>query len=282
MNVTSPAAVAAVSAAKLTVGYNGRAVLRDVEINLPPGQSLALVGTNGSGKSTLLKTLVGLVPPLSGSVGELRGSVAYLGQVHAVNGLLPVQARDVVMMARYPRRGLLARLTTQDRDAVRVAMDRLGIADLARRPLRALSGGQRQRVFLAQVLAREASVLVLDEPTAGLDAGSTERYLAIVQEELRRGAAVVTATHDIAEALQCDQAMLLAGRVVASGEPQDVLSADRLLEAFGIALHSIPHGGHHDLVVTADPHAHGHSHDRSLGHAHNHAHDHERGHSADG
>jgi ABC-type Mn2+/Zn2+ transport system ATPase subunit len=257
---TGPNEVMAVRGTQVTAGYGGRPVLRGVDVRLPAGKSLALVGTNGSGKSTLLKTLVGLIPVLSGSV-ELGGSsVAYLGQVHALNGLLPVQARDVVMMARYPRRGLLSRLTAEDRHAVDSAMHRLGISDLARHPLRALSGGQRQRVFLAQVLAREASVLVLDEPTAGLDAGSTERYLSIVQEELQRGAAVVSATHDIAEALRCDQAMLLAGRVVASGPPHDVLTAERLLEAFGIALHSVPHGGHHDLVVTAAPHAHDHDH----------------------
>ncbi len=258
--LTKDAAPPAIRATKLTVGYGSRAVLRDVDINLPAGASLALVGTNGSGKSTLLKTLVGLIAPLRGEQVVTPASVAYLGQVHAVNGLLPVQARDVVMMARYQRRGLLARITSADRLAVDAALERLDISDLARRPLRALSGGQRQRVFLAQVLAREAAVLVLDEPTAGLDAGSTERYFSIVEEELQRGAAVVTATHDIAEALRCDQAMLLAGRVVASGQPHDVLSAERLLEAFGIALHSVPHGGHHDLVVTGDPHAHSHTH----------------------
>lgn len=258
--LSEPAVKPAIRTTQLTVGYGRRPVVHDVDITLPAGQSLALVGTNGSGKSTLVKTLVGLIQPLSGSVDRAGDSIAYLGQVHSVNGLLPIQARDVVMMARYPLRGLRARLTTEDHHAVEAAMHRLGISDLARRPLRALSGGQRQRVFLAQAVAREASILVLDEPTAGLDAPSTERYLEIVQEELRRGAAVVTATHDIAEALRCDQALLLAGRVVASGAPHDVLSAESLLEAFGIALHSVPHGGHHDLVVTAAPHAHNHDH----------------------
>lgn len=257
---TSVSTPAVIRASKLAVGYGQTKVLQNVDISLASGASLALVGTNGSGKSTLLKTLVGLLKPLDGSLERTDVSIAYLGQSHAVNGLLPVQARDVVTMARYSRRGLVSRLTSDDRDAVEAALERTGVADLAKRPLRSLSGGQRQRVFLAQVLASEAAVLVFDEPTAGLDAGSTERYLTIVQEELSRGATVITATHDIAEALRCDQAMLLAGRVVAAGAPHDVLSAERLLDAFGIALHSVPHGGHHDLVVTAAPHAHEHPH----------------------
>lgn len=103
-----------------------------------------------------------------------------------------------------------------------------------------MSGGQQQRVYIAQVLAREADLLILDEPTAGLDAGSAERYLQVVQEELQRGASVATATHDIGEAMTFDKAILLAGRVVAYGLPRDVLNADRL-EAFGIALRGIPH-----------------------------------------
>jgi ABC-type Mn2+/Zn2+ transport system ATPase subunit len=256
----SSAASEVIRASNLTVGYGHTKVLRNVDISMLPGTSLALVGTNGSGKSTLLKTLVGLLKPLEGSIERTTDSFAYLGQSHSVNGLLPMQARDVVRMARYAQRGLLSRLTSDDHNAVESALERTAVADLAKRPLRSLSGGQRQRVFLAQVLASRASVLVLDEPTAGLDAGSTERYLTIVQEELSRGATVITATHDMSEALRCDQAMLLAGRVVAAGAPHDVLSAERLLEAFGIALHSVPHGGHHDLVVTAAPHAHDHSH----------------------
>lgn len=252
-----------VKAVDLRVGYAHKPVLDHVQIELRAGESLALVGTNGSGKSTLLKTLVGLLSPLGGSLELDRSQLAYLAQFHSVNSLLPLRVLDVVTMARYSRAGLLRRLTSSDRAAVATAMERTRVNDLAQRPLRSLSGGQRQRVFLAQALARDASVLVLDEPTAGLDAGSAERYLQIVREELDRGVAVITATHDIAEALACDQALLLAGRVVAAGNPHDALNAERLLEAFGIALHSVPHGGHHDLVVTAAPHAHDHPHDHS-------------------
>lgn len=252
-----------VRARDLAVGYQGRTVVADIDITLPRGHALALVGTNGSGKSTLLKTLVGLLPAIGGTVDVLGGApgstprrIAYLGQFHPTGSLLPLQARDVVLMGRYPRRGLLGRITRGDRDAVASSLDRMGIADLATRPLRSLSGGQQQRVYLAQVLARQADLLILDEPTAGLDAGSSARYARVVRSELSRGAAAVIATHDVSDALRCDQAILLAGRVVAAGHPTDVLSADRLMDAFGIALHAVQHQGHEDLLAPDVPHAH--------------------------
>ena len=253
-----------VEAHGLAIGYGSRAVVSDIEVSLQSGESLALVGVNGSGKSTLLRTFAGLLPPVAGEVrvfGDQPGRtplrLAYLGQFHAVGGLLPLQVRDVVMMARYRRRGLLGRITREDREAVASSLERLGISHLASKALRSLSGGQQQRVYLAHTLAREADLLLLDEPTAGLDAGATERYAELIREELARGAAVITATHDVGEAARCDQAILLAGRVVASGSPKDVLSAERLLEAFGIALLAVPHQDHVDIVVPEHAHAHG-------------------------
>ncbi len=257
-----------VEAHGLAIGYDNRAVVGDIEISLLSGQSLALVGVNGSGKSTLLKTLAGLLAPVAGAVkvfddepGRTPQRVAYLGQFHSVGGLLPLQVRDIVMMARYRRRGLLGRLTRDDREAVARSLERLGISDLGSKPLRSLSGGQQQRVYLAHTLAREADLIMLDEPTAGLDAGANERYAELISEELERGAAVITATHDVRDAARCDQAILLAGRVVAAGSPADVLSAERLLDAFGIALLAVPHQDHVDLVIPEDAHAHAdHSH----------------------
>jgi ABC-type Mn2+/Zn2+ transport system ATPase subunit len=218
---------------------------------------VALVGTNGSGKSTLLKTLIGLLDPIAGQLevlgadpGDQPRRVGYLGQFHTTGASqLPLRARDVVLMGRYPRRGLLGRITRADRDAVAVAMERLDVAHLAGRPLRSLSGGQARRVHLAQAVAREADLLVLDEPTAGLDAGSTARYRQAISGELARGAAVVVATHDIADALTADQALLLAGRVVATGPARLALNAEHLMEAFGIALHAVPHSDHQHLLA---------------------------------
>ena len=252
-----------VEARRLAIGYGNSVVVPDIDVTVRAGESLALVGVNGSGKSTLLKTFAGLLKAVTGDVrvfGEEPGRtphrLAYLGQFHSQGGLLPLQVRDVVMMARYRQRGLLGRLTPDDRAAVDRSLERLGISDLADKPLRSLSGGQQQRVYLAHALAREADLLLLDEPTAGLDAGTLERYAELVRDELARGAAVVTATHDVRDAARCDQAILLAGRVVAAGSPQDVLSAERLVDAFGIALLAVPHQDHVDIVVPEHAHAH--------------------------
>ena len=272
----SAGASAAVSARGLTIGYSGRAVLSDVGLSVNVGESLALVGVNGSGKSTLLKTIAGLLAPLGGDIsvfgaapGGTPQRVGYLGQFHSVGGLLPMQVRDVVMMARYRHRGLLGRITRADRHVVDEALDRLAIGPLAGKPLRSLSGGQQQRVYLAHALARQADLLLLDEPTAGLDAGAIERYTELIREERARGAAVITATHDVRDAARATQVMLLAGRVVAAGAPSQVLTPERLSEAFGIELLAVEHGDHTDIVVPERAHAHSHD-ERSRIEQHNH------------
>ncbi len=226
---------------QLNIGYHDEAIVQGVQFEIGAGQSLALIGMNGSGKSTLLKTIVGLLPPLKGEIEVLGGRpgavpccVAYLGQFHATEFILPLRAGDVVLMGRFPDRGLLGRMTQEDHRLVREGMERMGIAHLADAPLRSLSGGQQQRTYLAQVLAHRADLIVLDEPTAGLDAAGKDLYAQAIRAELARGATVITATHDIQEASLCDQVMLLARRVVALGKPGEVLTSDALLETFGI------------------------------------------------
>lgn len=255
-------------AGRLAVGYRDHAVVAGIDLDVTAGEQVALVGTNGSGKSTVLKTLVGLLEPVGGSLEVLGGRpgstptrVAYLGQFHATGFVLPLQVRDVVRMGRFADHGLLGRMGRADREAVDEALARMGIEDLAHRPLRDLSGGQQQRTFLAQVLARRAELLVLDEPTAGIDAAGRERYLTAVADERARGATVIVATHDIAEAALGSQVLLLAGRLVAVGPPTEVLTPDHLLETFGIALRRV--GA--DLVSLEQPHAHDHDHDHGFG-----------------
>jgi ABC-type Mn2+/Zn2+ transport system ATPase subunit len=247
-----------IAARDLSVGHADVPLVAAIDLVVPPRGSLALVGTNGSGKSTLLRTLVGLLPPVAGSLvvlgtrpGGSPHRLAYLAQFHHSGFILPLQAVEVVRMARYPERGLLGRLREEDHDLVHWAMEAMGVADLARSPLRSLSGGQQQRVYLAQALARRADLIVLDEPTAGLDAGGRELYHQAFAGELARGASIVNATHDIAEAVEYDQVMLLARRVVALGPGADVLTADRLLETFGILVRD-PHAEHRGRFVVAE------------------------------
>lgn len=257
--------MSAVECRSLGIGYDRRAVVSGVDLTLEPGRALALVGTNGSGKSTLLKTVMGLLPSVAGTCTVLGGEpgtaptrVGYVGQTHPSKFLLPLQAIDVVRMGRYATLGLLGRASVHDRALVRDAMDELGIAHLAGTPMRSLSGGQQQRVHLAQLVARHADLLVLDEPTNGLDMAGRAAYRSMVATALDRGASVIVATHDIADAQQCDQVLLLAGRVVAQGAPDDVLTAEHLLDTFGIALRSVRHADHDDLILTEEPHEHDH------------------------
>lgn len=246
-------------ARRLAVGYGGHAVLTGIDVFLKIGGSTALVGSNGSGKSTLLKTLAGLLPPIDGAlevlgrpVGENTREVAYLSQFHQSGFVLPLRAIDVVRMARYDQRGRWKRRSKIDDSIVAESMEILRVAELANQPLRDLSGGQQQRVFLAQVLARRARLLLLDEPTAGLDAPGRAAYIEALNFERSRGAAVVTATHDVGEASTCDRALLLAGRIVADGPPAVVMTPENLLETFGIGLTKVGD----QLVVTEHRHDH--------------------------
>lgn len=175
-----------IQAKRLSIGYSNEVVVADMSFELRQGEAIALIGTNGSGKSTLLKTIVGLLPPLRGEVavfGMHPGSnprrIAYLGQFHASGFVLPLRAVDVVRMGRFPSHGLWRRMGREDDEIVLSAMRAMGIEKLAESPLRSLSGGQQQRTYLAQVLAHQADLLILDEPAAGLDAGGRELYLQL-------------------------------------------------------------------------------------------------------
>lgn len=257
---------AAVHATGVRLGYRGESVLRIESLALRFAEVTALIGPNGSGKSTLLNGIGGLVPPLGGTLEVLglepaaaRRRVAYVLQATEANRTLPVTAREVVAMARFAARGLLHPLRAADRAAVTHAMERLDVAHLADRHLRDLSGGERQRILVAQGLAQEADVLLLDEPVTGLDAVSQARILGVVAEERAAGRAVVVATHDLREAQRADHVVLLAGRVVASGPPAFVLTPAALQEAYGGRL--VPVG-----VGTAIDDDHGHPHAGDLPH----------------
>lgn len=231
----------AVEGVGLTIAYGGRIALLDCDVALPAGATTALVGPNGSGKSTLLSAIAGLVPLLRGSLwvlGRPAGApsmaarVAYVLQSTPANQSLPVTVREVVTMARYAGRGLLGRLTADDRRAVDEAMALLEITDLADRHLRELSGGQRQRVLVAQGLAQGGDVLLLDEPVTGLDLTSRERILEVVDRVRAGGGTVVIATHDLGDAERADHVVLLSGAVVAAGPPNAVITTEHLRAAY--------------------------------------------------
>lgn len=209
------------------------------DFTVPAGSFTALIGPNGSGKSTLLSVIAGLQDPSAGTVEVLgkspdsaRQRVAFVPQSTLVNDVLPVTVREVVAMGRYASLGLLGRYRRSDRDAVEEALGTLYLEDLVDRHVRELSGGQRQRVFVAQGLAQERDMLLLDEPHTGLDIQSEAVITTVIEAERADGRTVVVTTHDLAEASRADHVILLSGRVVTQGPPASVLTAEPLSEAY--------------------------------------------------
>ncbi len=229
----------AIDAVGVTLTHGQHIALVDASFTVPSGQSTAVIGPNGSGKSTLLDAVAGLLPPQAGvlrvlgSLEPRREDIAYVPQHLHANQHLPISAREVVTMGRYALRGPWGRLTSEDREAVADAMARLDVTRLARRQLGSLSGGERQRVLVAQALAQQAPLLLLDEPLTGLDPPSQERIVSVINEERATGHTVVATTHSLADAATADHLLLLAGRVVAEGTPQNVLTETNLSTAYG-------------------------------------------------
>jgi manganese transport system ATP-binding protein len=223
------------------LGYGGRIALDRSSFEIPEARVTAVIGPNGSGKSTLLSAIAGLIEPLDGDLEVLAGGgdprrISYVLQTTKLNDALPVSVAEVVAMGRYSETGLYRRLGASDRAAVAEAMERVDIIDLARRHLQDLSGGQRQRVFVAQGLAQDHDLLLLDEPLTGIDMTTAQAIDEVLHDEIGRGATVVITTHDLSEAQICDHVLLLAGRVVASGHPDEALTVENLAAAYGPAL----------------------------------------------
>ena len=252
----------------LVLAHGDHVAVGGASLELPRGVVAAVIGPNGSGKSSLLDAITGLLAPRAGTVEVLdgpvgRSSVAYVFQSTETPEELPLTVREVVTIGRYGRTGLLGRLGEHGRAAVRRAMERVDVADLADRQVHELSGGQRQRVLVAQGLAAEADLLVLDEPMTGLDVVSRERILEVIGEERDLGRTVVFSTHDLGEAAGADVVILLAGRLVACGPPDQVLTEAHLRDAYRGRLIDVA-----GTTLVDDPHHHGHPGDRHDGHQH--------------
>ncbi|MEI8096235.1 MAG: ATP-binding cassette domain-containing protein [Spirochaetales bacterium] len=218
-------------AVHLHTGYEKANVLPAVDFELEPGQSLALVGGNGSGKTTLLRTIAGLLPAISGRLVVLGTTptkavrrLAWLGQFQTTNPLLPLRGRDVVRMAFYGERGLWRRITAADEKVVDEALETFGATEFAQQPVSDLSGGQRQRIYLSYVLARRAELVLLDEPLSNLDAGGMEVFYRAVKALAERGASVITATHNLEDAADCDFALVLGAEEARFGPGRELLA----------------------------------------------------------
>lgn len=241
----------AISTTNLRVEFGRDVALNGVTVEIPSSSSLAVIGPNGSGKSTFLGVLAGTIEPAGGSAVVRGGSPALVLQSTDVDKSLPITVQDTVSLGRYASLGLLRRFKATDRDIVERAMERLGIADLASRQLHDLSGGQRQRAFVAQGIAQESDVLMLDEPITGLDMTSREVILELIDEEVADGAAVVVTTHSLDEARRCDRVLLLDTEAIAFGTPDEVLIEEHLRQAFGGGFIRVG-----DQLILDDPHHH--------------------------
>jgi len=233
---------------RVTVTLGGRPVVRDVEAVVGRGEWVALIGPNGAGKTTLLRAIAGLVRH-DGEVSLLGRPAATLDRRERARLLAVVPqapetppwltVAEYVLMGRTPHLGPLARESAADRDAAARALERLELEGLADRPLGTLSGGERQRAVVARALAQEASIVLLDEPTAALDIGHQQRSLELL-DGLRgpEGLTLVAAMHDLTLAAQyADRVLLLsAGRIVADGRPAAVLTEEALNDHYGASV----------------------------------------------
>ncbi|WP_116042197.1 ABC transporter ATP-binding protein [Amycolatopsis palatopharyngis] len=246
-------------------GYSGKPVVRGVSLDVPVGGWLAIIGPNGAGKSTLLKAIAGIAdftgdivlhdkPAAELSHRERAREVGYSPQNPALPDGLTVT--DYVLLGRTPHLGRLARESSHDLSTVDEVLHRLDLGDLAGRPLRTLSGGERQRAVLARVLTQQTRLLLLDEPTTGLDIGHAQALLERL-DRLRRedGSTVVTTLHDLTFAAQyADQLLLLdGGDVVAAGPPAEVLTAERLARHYDATAEVLTSGHGHPVITPVRP-----------------------------
>lgn len=231
----------AIEVTDLTVAYQEKPVLWDVDFSVPQGILLAIVGPNGAGKSTLIKTILGLVKPVAGRILVLgdqyhpqKQLIAYVPQRNSVDWDFPTNVLDVVLMGRYGHLGWVRRPSDNDRKLALECLERVGMADFANRQISQLSGGQQQRVFLARAFIQNAPIYLMDEPFAGVDATTEKSIIELLRSLKKSGKTVICVHHDL-ETLKeyFDWVLLLNIRRVALGPMNQALTHDNLRRAYG-------------------------------------------------
>ena len=232
---------APLSVRDLTVSYQHKPVLWDVDFAIPEGRTAAIIGPNGAGKSTLLKAVMGFVQPASGEIhffGDTleakRSLVAYVPQRSEVDWDFPISVMDTVLMGRYGRLPLLGRPRAADREAARRALEKVGMLEFAGRQISQLSGGQQQRVFIARALAQEASLYLMDEPFAGVDVATEKAIVELLKELRSQGKTVVVVHHDLSTVGDYfEHVVLLNMRLVAAGPIEEAFTHETLNKTYG-------------------------------------------------
>ncbi len=250
----------------LRVIRNKIPVLDNINLEMETGSFLVLIGPNGGGKTTLVKVLLGLIPPSEGRVRvfnrsparvnrEMPGSIGYLSQDQSFDNRFPLSAFDLVLMGSYRRVGPGRRAGGPERERAREALRLVGMEALADRPIGELSGGQRQRVLIARTLITRPRLVLLDEPTTGVDLTSQDdfyRLLKKLQQQLNLS--VILVSHDISFVTRYgDQVACLNRRLYLHGKPREVLTADKLQAAYGCEVDLFFHGKMPHRVVSEHP-----------------------------
>jgi zinc/manganese transport system ATP-binding protein len=229
----------------VSCGYDGLPVLRDVDLAIPPGSFIGIVGPSGAGKTTLLRAIVGAVPRVDGQVivagREVRHSapagVGWVPQLETVDWNFPATVREVVLMGRWSEHRWRAWSTSDDRVRVDHLLERLGIGGLSERHIRELSGGQQQRVFLARALVSEPALLLLDEPTSGVDLKTRDDILHLLADLNRDGITIVLTTHELnTVAAHLPWVVCVNGGIVAEGDPDRIFTSTILGRTYGADL----------------------------------------------
>ncbi len=244
----------------VTVVFDGHVVLENVNFRVEPGRFVAIIGPNGAGKTTLLRVILGLIKPTKGIVrvfgkppqrlGSERARIGYVPQILNVDLRFPITAGEVVMMGLYGRLGLLRRPSDKEVAQARQAMARVGVADLWDVPFGVLSGGQRQRVLLARALVNNPDLLILDEPTTGVDVAATDALYTLLHTFHNQGMTVLVVSHDVGVvASYVDTIACVNRRLVAHGRPKEVLGSEQLAQMYGCDVALFTHGRVPHIVV---------------------------------
>ncbi|CBT76972.1 MULTISPECIES: metal ABC transporter ATP-binding protein [Glutamicibacter] len=241
---TKPSDALSIDVSAATVHYGPVLALDKANLQLGRGRVCGLVGMNGSGKSTLFKTIMGQIKPDTGSVringtdplqARKSGQLAYVPQSEAVDWNFPISVREVVMTGRYGQMGWTRRAKKKDHAAVDEALARVELTSFADRQIGQLSGGQKKRAFVARCIAQGASIMLLDEPFAGVDKRSEATITKLLREVADDGGSVLISTHDLHALPElADEAVLLMRKVLMHGHPDQVLQAENLALAFGL------------------------------------------------
>ncbi|MEZ5003758.1 MAG: metal ABC transporter ATP-binding protein [Chitinophagales bacterium] len=225
----------------LTVSYNKKPALWNVDFDLPEGKIIGIIGPNGAGKSTLLKSIMGLLPMASGYIKiygkdleAIRKRVSYVPQRGSVDWDFPASVREVVMMGLYQQQKWFRGASQLDQQKVDQALEKVGMLPFAHRHISQLSGGQQQRVFLARAMAQQADLYLMDEPFAGVDASTESSILELLSTMRNEGKTIIVVHHDLQTAKDYfDHIVLLNTRLIAAGPVEEVFTPQHLQDAYG-------------------------------------------------